>query len=246
MGEQIELFIRYLSDVRRKTENTIQCYKRDLIQFKNYCEGQGITASGSVTSVFLNSYILFMEHSGKKPATVSRMIVSLKSFFQYLMDMRVIDCNPAVDLKPPRVPKKDPSVLDGEAMLRLRKQISGTSPKELRDRAMLELLSSTGIHVAELLSLRMEDVNLQFDFIVCHVGGRERIEAFGRVAEEALIAYLQRGRRYFVTENDMQVLFTNCNGQPMSRQGFWKMMKYYGTKAGIKRELTVAALRHVQ
>lgn len=246
MGEHIELFVRYLSDIRGKTENTIQCYKRDLLQLENYCKDQGVTDSRNVTSVLLNSFILFMENSGKKPATVSRMIVSMKSFFQYLMDVRVIDCNPVVDLKPPRVPKKVPTALDEDAMIRLRKQISGTSPKELRDRAMLELLSATGIHVAELLSLRMEDVNLQFDFIVCHSGGRERIEAFGREAKEALILYLQKGRCYFVTENEVTVLFTNYNGQPMSRQGFWKLMKYYGAKAGMKKELTVAALRHAQ
>lgn len=246
MEEQIELYIQYLLNIRRKSENTIHCYRRDLKQFENYCESRGIAVWQKVTSVFLNSYILFMEHSGKKPATVSRMIVSLKSFFQYLMDTRVIDCNPTVDLKPPRIPKKVTSTLDEDAMIRLRKQISGTSPKELRDRAMLELLSATGIHVAELLPLRMEDVNLQFDFIVCHGGGRERIEAFGREAREALALYLQKGRRYFVTEAEMTILFTNYNGQPMSRQGFWKMMKYYGAKAGIRKELTVAALRHVQ
>lgn len=246
MGEQIELFIRYLSDIRRRSENTIHCYKRDLVQFQYYCEGQGVTDPGKVTSVFLNSYILFVEHSGKKPATVSRMMVSLKLFFQYLMDMRVIDRNPTIDLRPPKIPKKVPAALDEDAMIRLRKQISGTSPKELRDRAMLELLLATGIHVAELLSLRMEDVNLRFDFIVCHSGGCERIEAFGSEAKEALTLYLQRGRRYFVDENEVMVLFTNYNGQPMSRQGFWKLMKYYGAKAGIKKELTVAALRHAQ
>lgn len=246
MGEHIELFIRHLSDVRGKAENTIQCYKRDLLQFENYCKDQGITDSRNVTSVLLNSFILRMENSGKKPATVSRMIVSMKSFFQYLMDIRVIDGNPAVDLKPPRVPKKVSTDLDESAMIRLRKQISGTSPKELRDRAMLELLLATGIHVAEILSLRTEDVNLQFDFIVCHGGGRERIESFGREAKEALVLYLQKGRRYFVAEEEAAVLFTNCIGQPMSRQGLWKLMKYYGAKAGIKKELTVAALRHVQ
>lgn len=246
MGEQIELFIRYLSDIRGKSENTVQCYHRDLIQFWRYCESQGIGACTGVTPVLLNSYILFMEHAGKKPATVSRMIVSLKSYFQYLMDVRVVDCNPAIDLKPPRIPKRPPEGLDADAMACLRAQIAGTSPKELRDRAMLELLSATGIRVTELLQLRMEDVNLQFDFIVCRDGNGERVEAFGKTAKDALTVYLQRGRRYFVTESEEMTLFTNYNGQPMSRQGFWKMMKYYGAKAGIKKELTVAALRHVQ
>lgn len=246
MGEHIELFIRYLSDVRGKSENTIHCYRRDLVQLKNYCENQSVTDPRSVTFVLLNSFILFMENSGKKPATVSRMIVSMKSFFQYLMDMRVIDCNPTIDLRPPKVPKKAPSPLDSDAMLRLRNHISGTSPKELRDRAMLELLCSTGIRIVELLSLRTEDVNLQFDFIICRDGNHERIEAFGKEAKEALVLYLQKGRHYFTVENEATVLFTNYCGQQMSRQGFWKLMKYYGAKAGIKRELTAAALRHVK
>lgn len=244
MEEQIKLFIRYLTEVRRKSENTVLCYTRDLRQFQSYCDAQGVTASRNITAVLLNSYILSMENKGKKPATVSRSIVSLKAFFQYLMDTRVIDTNPAFDLKPPKVPKKPPTALAEEELAGLRKQISGTSPKELRDRAMLELLCATGIRVVELLSLKLENVNLQLDFIVYHDGERERAVSFGKPAKEALLLYLQKGRPFFVGDHTSALLFTNYSGESMSRQGFWKLLKYYGEKADIKSDLTIAVLRH--
>ena len=243
MDEYIEEFILYLCEVREKAGNTGLCYKRDLLQFAAYCRGMGIHTPGEITPVLLNSYILFMESSGKKPTTVSRSVTSIRAFFQYLMDVRVSDTNPALNLKAPKIHKKSGAVLPQEIMERFFGQLSGTSPKELRDRAMLELLHTTGIRACELLSLRLSDLNMQLDFIVCREGQQERVIPFDKRTREALERYLARGRSCFAKEGEETLLFTNYAGGAMSRQGFWKLVKSYGKKAGIEERLTVCALR---
>ena len=109
---------------------------------------------------------------------------------------------------------------------------------------MLELLYATGIRVSELISLKLSDINLQMEYLACKDNGRERIVPFGAVAKQAVEKYLMEGRTALVSEEGSNYLFTNCSGQAMSRQGFWKLIKVYGKKAGITGELTPHTLRH--
>ena len=131
-----------------------------------------------------------------------------------------------------------------EETSRLLEQPNGNTPKELRDRAMLELLYATGIRVSELISLKLSDMNLNLEYITCKDAHKERIIPFGEVAKEALQRYLEEGRPYLVSEEGSEYLFTNCSGKEMSRQGFWKLIKAYGKKAGIETEITPHMLRH--
>lgn len=186
---------------------------------------------------------MFQEKQGKKPSTISRSIAALKAFFHYLQKEGYIEEDIAEGLKAPKVEKKVPVILTKEEMVRLLEETKGDTPKELRDSAMLELLYATGIRVSELVSLKVVDVNLQMEYITCREGGKERIIPFGAVARRALEAYLREGRPV-MTKQDSLHLFTNCSGQAMSRQGFWKLVKAYGRKAGIARELTPHTLRH--
>ena len=126
----------------------------------------------------------------------------------------------------------------------LLEQPNGDKPKEIRDKAMLELLYATGIRVSELITLRSEDLNLQMNYIVCNHGGKERIIPFGLKARNALINYLEHSREALVMNNKSDELFVNCSGVPMSRQGFWKLIKYYSRKAGITTDITPHTLRH--
>ena len=131
-----------------------------------------------------------------------------------------------------------------EETSRLLDQPNGNTPKELRDHAMLELLYATGIRVSELISLKLSDMNLKLEYITCKDAHKERIIPFGEVAKEALQHYLEEGRSYLVSEEGSEYLFTNCSGKEMSRQGFWKLIKAYGKKAGIETEITPHMLRH--
>ena len=147
-------------------------------------------------------------------------------------------------LKAPRVEKKLPGVLSPEEVERLMDAVQGTSPKELRDKAMLELLYATGIRVSELIGLKLSDVNLTLSFLFCMEQNRQRTVLFGNKAKAALEAYLQHGRQALVAEETQQALFVNCAGKPMSRQGFWKLLKGYAQRAGITEEVTPHTLRH--
>lgn len=155
-----------------------------------------------------------------------------------------MDQDPSENLKAPKIEKKLPEILSIEETERLLEQPSGTSPKELRDKAMLELIYATGIRVSELIHLHMSDVNLTLEFVSCRDAHKERVVPFGNAARDALAAYLEKGRPNLVEDANCELLFTNCSGQEMSRQGFWKLIKHYGAMAGIKSDITPHTLRH--
>ena len=244
MKEEIAKFIEYLHAEKQTSKNTEVSYERDLRKMSQYLKWQNIDSAKAVTPTSLNSFVLYLEQNGMKPATISRSIASMKAFFSYLHKMRQIDTDPTENLKAPKIEKKLPSVLTTDEMTRLLEQPSGNSPKELRDKAMLELLYATGIRVSELISLKISDINLQMEYLNCMDAHKERIIPFGKKAKEALKNYLKDGRPKLVEDEESEWLFTNCSGQSMSRQGFWKLIKFYGGKAGIEAEITPHTLRH--
>lgn len=244
MKQEIEAFIRYLKEVRHASENTTDSYERDLRKLEHYLSEQGISQVTQITATNLNSYILYLEKEGKKPSTISRCIASMKAFFQYLLKQGILKEDLTEELKSPKIEKKVPEILSTEEVECLLKQTKGSTPKELRDCAMLELLYATGIRVSELIGLKLTDVNLKMEYIKCQDAHKERIIPFGNVAKNAVSRYLAEGRTELVQEAESPWLFTNCSGQPMSRQGFWKLIKGYGKKAGIHHEITPHTLRH--
>lgn len=241
---EIENFADYLQNVKQKSQNTVLSYRRDLLQMAAYLNERGITESGKVTKTSLTSYILFLEKEGKATTTISRMLASMKAFFHYEFTEGKIRRNPAEMVHAPKIEKKAPIILSEEEVSSLLCQPAGKNPKEFRDKAMLELLYATGIRVSELTGLTLEDVNLPIGFLSCHESGRERTIPFGTVAKEALLQYIQEARPALLKEKDSDWLFVNCSGGRMSRQGFWKIIKYYGDKAGIQADITPHTLRH--
>lgn len=244
MVGEIKKFIQYLSDVKHTSVNTQVSYQRDLNQMAAYLEGRGIVDAGKVTKTVLNSYILYLEKEGKATTTISRVLASMKAFFHYEFSNGLVKKDPAELLKAPKVEKKAPSILTVEEVECLLEQPDGDSPKDIRDKAMLELLYATGIRVTELISLKVTDVNLNIGFITCQDEHKVRTVPFGKTAKQALVSYMENGREVLLKGTESQWLFTNCNGKPMSRQGFWKIIKYYGEKAGIQTDITPHTIRH--
>ena len=244
MLSAITNFAEYLREVKKTSRNTELSYQRDLIQLSAYLEEQGITEVGKVTKTSLNSYILYLEREGKATTTISRMLASMKAFFHYEFSLGKIPKDPAELLKAPKIEKKAPTILSVEEVEMLMAQPKGKKPKEIRDKAMLELLYATGIRVSELVHLELTDVNLPVGFITCRDDQKERNIPFGRTTKKALVDYLENGRESLLKGKEANWLFVNCNGKAMSRQGFWKIIKYYGEMAGIQSDITPHSLRH--
>lgn len=242
MGEEIGYFEIYLRDVKRASANTVAAYRRDLLKLEKYMAEQGRASVDAVTTTSLNGYVLFLEKQGMSTATVSRSVASIRAFFMYLLRKGRITQDPSEQIKPPHVEKKVPEVLTVAEVELLLEQPSGTSPKELRDKAMLELLYATGIRVSELIFLKIQDVDIHMSYICCHDGDKERIIPFERAAKEALVRYMEQGMPSLNKDSDY--LFVNYQGAAMTRQGFWKIMKHYAAKAGIDKDITPHMIRH--
>jgi integrase/recombinase XerD len=244
MEEQIEAFINYLHNVKKTSKNTELSYRRDLKKMAAYLVTKGIADPSKVTSEILRDYIENSEEHKAAPASVSRAIASMRAFYSYLEKEGKISSNPTEGLKAPKIEKKLPQIMTMDEVIRLLNQPSGDTPKDIRDKAMLELLYATGMRVTELITLKVDDVNLQMNYVDCHDPHKDRIIPFGIEARNAIRNYMDHAREALIANNDEQTLFVNMSGEPMSRQGFWKLIKYYTKKAGIEMDITPHTLRH--
>ncbi len=245
MRDEIKAFADYLQNEKKTAKNTLLSYERDLRKMADYFEQQGKENLKDLTADDMSDYMEHMKEEGKKASTLSRSVASIKSFYQFMIRKGKVTEDLSVVLKAPRVEKKLPSVLALEDVDVLLAQPSGSSDKEVRDKAMLELLYATGIRVSELLNLHLDNLNLKKGYITIQAsGGRERIIPFTKEAREALNKYLTQVREGLLEVEGSDIVFLNMSGKPMSRQGFWKIIKYYTKRAGIEADITPNTLRH--
>ena len=237
-------FTTYLEKEKNASNSTIMSYQRDLKKLFAYLEERGIEKFTDVTSTNLNSYIMQMEKDGFSAASVSRSIASMRAFFHYLFRIRIMNDDPSEKLKSPHLEKKMPEVLTLDEMELLLQQPDTSNGKGIRDKAMLELLYATGMRVSELLALKLSDVNMNMNYLICREKDKERVIPFGKEAACALRIYLDNVRNTFLQGGKEDYLFTNCSGSSMSRQGFWKIIKSYVQQAGIEKVITPHTFRH--
>lgn len=243
MKQYVKQFVRYLKEDKHASQNTIVSYQRDLLKLCSYLEQHDITDVSMVTETNLNSYILYMETEGMASSTISRHVATIKAFYLYLIRNHLVEQDIAYRLKPPKIEKKSPEALTEEEIALLLAQPEGNGRKELRDKAMLELLYATGMRVSELISLTVHHVNLEHGYIICKGSLYGRVIPVDEQTVEVMKRYLLEGRPAIV-KGDTDILFSNIHGKPMTRQGFWKIVKFYAQKAGINREITPHMVRH--
>lgn len=244
MEDTIEQFMEYLRVTKNVSDNTLLSYKRDLIKMKKYFFSMGVYEVNRINSTNMTSYILHLEREGMCSSTISRYMASIKSYFRYLQQNRIIDVEPTITIKTPVIEKKIPNVLSISQVDNLLSMPSGDTAKEIRDKAMLEILYATGIRVSELISLKLSDINTQLGYINCKSKNKDRSVPFGITAKKSIVRYIEEGREELLKNKSSECLFVNCSGMPMSRQGFWKIIKHYGEMAGIDETITPHTLRH--
>ncbi len=247
MKQELNSFIRHLAEERGLARSTLESYRRDLGQYADYLQTQGIGDWNDVTRMNVSSYMLRLKQTGKAAATISRSLVSIRSFHGYLNRAGRMDHNPSLHLETPRTEKKKvPKILTVKEVGILLEAPDGETAAGMRDKAMLELLYATGIRVSELTSLDVPDVNLVLEYVRCvGNGGKERLIPLSRVAVQCLQAYIEEKRPLLVKKNGEEpALFINHLGTRLTRQGFWKIMKRYAEESGIHKEITPHIIRH--
>ena len=243
-SECIEIFESYLSNEKKASANTLSSYLRDIRQLGEYLDIHYDTEISSASEEQLSEYIAWLKSNGKSVATVSRCIASIKCLFSYLCLKQLLDVNPAAKLVPDKGEHKLPQILTSKEVDLLLEQPQCTDAKGYRDKAMLELLYATGIRVTELIDLDISDVNLTAGVIRCRNRDKERVIPMYPKAVKALEDYINLVRPQMIALPDEESLFVNVSGERMSRQGFWKIMKYYQKRAHIDKEITPHTLRH--
>ena len=243
MSDLVSAYEAYLKTEKRASANTVSSYMRDIHQYAAAMDERGVALTDAVTED-VAEYTTSLTRQGKSPATVTRSVASIKSFYQYLMGQGAVDQNPAKGVTPAKVERKLPQVLTGKEVELFLEQPECTDLKGYRDRAMLELLYATGIRVSELIDLDVDDLNLPGSVLKCYSKGRERMIPLYPAAVRALSEYVHTIRPQLVDSVDETALFVNMSGERMSRQGFWKLIKYYQEKAGIQKDITPHTLRH--
>ena len=243
MADWLSVYEDYLKNEKQASANTVSSYLRDVRQFAREMEEREIPLT-EVLSQDVEEYAHDLTRKGKSPATVTRSVASIKSFYNCLISRGEIDRNPAKGVVPAKVERKLPQILTGKEVELFLEQPECTDLKGYRDRAMLELLYATGIRVSELIGLNLEHINLSAGFIRCVSRDKERIIPLYPAAIRALSDYLEHVRPQMLEHPDEPALFVNMSGERMSRQGFWKIIKHYQEKAGIQKEITPHTLRH--
>lgn len=243
MERQLRHFFEYLENDKKLSENTLQSYKRDLKQFRRYLEACELHYN-KVKEEDIKDYIRELQEEGKKASSISRCIASIRSFYQFALRNKKVKMDPTEGIQSPKIEKRVPSVLTSKEVELLLDQPKDVDLKGIRDKAMLEFAYATGMRVTEMISLNMEDVNLEEGYVVCKAGNKQRNIPLGNMSLKALKEYVEEARDILVKTEGEEALFVNINGSRLTRQGFWKIIKYYKEQAHITKEITPHVLRH--
>ena len=249
MLEKIEDFLNFLALEKGSPQNTLIAYRNDLAQLARYLNSQDafeVRSWGEVDKDMIVSYILHLKEREYAASTVARKVAATKSFFHFLVTEELIDDDPTATLDSPKVKKQLPKAISSEAMeLLLAEPAKSSTPKALRDKAMLELMYATGMRATELVDLDINDINLPSSSVrVIGKGDKERIIPIHSRAVQAIETYLRRGRLQLLKDPDEKALFLNPRGERLTRQGLWLIIKDYVERAGLDPDITPHTLRH--
>lgn len=243
MDKQIKLFLEFLQNDKKLSDNTLQSYRRDIMQFRDYVMKNNINFAKAKEEDIKN-YLKELQEEGKKTSTASRSLASIRSFYQFLLRTKKAKNDPTVSIQSPKIEKRVPCVLTSDEVELLLDQPKDVDLKGTRDKAMLEFAYATGMKVTEIIDLNIDDINFNEDTVTCSNGKKSRTIPLGALAEKALKEYIDKARPILIKDESNKALFVNVNGSRLTRQGFWKIVKYYKEQAHIEKDITPHVLRH--
>lgn len=243
MEKQLKQFFKFLETDKKVSSNTLQSYKRDLKQFSEYLEENSIKYN-KVTEKEIKEYLNYLTEQNKKPSTISRTIASIRAFYQYEVKNKKNIEDPTENIQSPKIEKRKPCILTSKEIELLLDQPKDVDLKGIRDKAMLEFAYASGMRVTEIISLNLEDVLLEERTVICRSSSKKRIIPLGQLCVNALKEYIEKARNVLVKSEKETALFVNLNGRRLTRQGFWKIIKYYQEQANITKDITPHTLRH--
>jgi integrase/recombinase XerD len=245
MEELLDQFLHYLIVEKGLSKNTIEAYSHGLTRFLNHLRGKGVQEIRDVGKFDVRGFLLALKKENLSAKTIVRNLVAIRTFFRFLTQEGILETNPVEDLESPKVAKTLPEILTLKEIEQLLEQPNLQTPLGMRDRAMLEMLYATGMRVSELTHLPTHQVNLEGGYVLLYgKGSKERVVPLGSEAMKWVTLYLKTARGILAKGKESPSLFINRSGKGMSRQGFWKNLKDYGQKAGLRKRITPHLLRH--
>ena len=249
MEETLLAFLNFLQEEYKYSQNTTAAYRNDLNQFVKFL-GNGqythVSSWADVTAAIVNDYVSFIKNQSYASSSVARKVAAIKSFFNYLYARNLVPENPTTNVDSPRVKKRLPTTLSTADVARLLKAPTEKStPKHLRDAALLTMLYMTGMRVTEVVSLHYEDIDLENNLLYClGKDDHKRELPINKTTKKALRNYLEKGRPYLVKDTSEQAIFLNHRGQQLTRQGLWLIIKAYAKQVNLGASVTPHTLRH--
>ena len=243
MDKAIKKFLEFIKVDKKLSKNTLESYQRDILQYKEYITENNINYVNVKNEDIIN-YLEYLHTINKKSSTISRHLASIRLFYQYLAKSKIVKEDPTKGIQSPKIEKKAPSVLSSQEVSLILKKPKGEDLKSIRDKAMLEIAYATGMRVTEIISLNISDIDLTNSSVTCKTENKQRIIPLGKMSLHALQEYMETARLNMIKDDNEQALFVNVNGKRLTRQGFWKIIKYYKEQAHISKEITPHVLRH--
>ena len=239
----VEEYCEYLKKEKDMALNTIEAYRRDVLEFGNFMEKRASRKLEEGTETDMVAYMLELKDGDKSSATINRKLASLRAFYNFMLEKNLVKLNPTAGIKSPKIERKQVDYLSKEEVNQLL-ELEVETNRGKRNRAILETMYATGLRAKEVIEIDVNDVNLKIGFLSCDGNhGKARVIPLGKLARQALQSYVEDVRKDTAKENE-QALFLNYHGERMTRQGLWKILKECGEKAGLKRPMTPNILRN--
>lgn len=245
MDDVIYDYSCYLKDERELSKNTLESYIGDLEQFREYLNDNSSSNLVNVNKTIIITYLMYLQKDGKANSTISRNLASIRSFYQYLVNKDYVREDPTYNLRSPKRDRNVPEILTPKEVDLLLSQPDVSNFKGARDKAILELLYATGMRVSELIDLNINDINYEIGYIVLRGDSlQERAIPVGKVALNEIKTYANEYRPQVLKSIEEIALFLNFHGKRLTRQGLWKIIKYYTGNTNINKKITPQTLRH--